>query len=115
MTFTEHLEELRQRIFICLFAVGVTSFICWFVSPRILSLLMRPGDVVSFQTISPTEMFFSRLKVAVVSGIFFSTPLLFYQAWLFVSPALRKIEKKVVFYIVVFSSFFLLQELYSVL
>ena len=42
-----------------------------------------------------TDAFFIKLKVAAIAGIFVASPVIFYQAWRFVSPGLYSREKRV--------------------
>ena len=52
------------------------------------------------------EAFFTKLKVSFISGVFAASPVLFYQAWQFVSPGLHGHEKVYVVPFVVFATFF---------
>ena len=49
-------------------------------------------------------MFLTYLKIAFITGIILSSPLIFYQTWIFVAPGLYKHEKKYVIPFVVFST-----------
>ncbi len=102
MTFLDHLEELRKRIFYSLIALGVTAVVGFFFSPRVLNLLTRLVPNLVF--LAPAEAFVVQLKVALVTGIFLAAPVLFYQFWRFVRPALRKHEAKYLAVAVVVSS-----------
>jgi sec-independent protein translocase protein TatC len=100
-TFIEHLEELRKRLIISLVAVGIGFFICYIFSQEIFRLLMMPlqkalppGATMIFTT--PAEAFFTYMKVALLAGIFAASPIVIYQIWLFVAPALYSHEKKYV-------------------
>lgn len=100
-TFIEHLAELRKRLIISLVAVGVGFIICYIFSKEIFALLMRPlqqalppGATMIFTT--PAEGFFTLLKVALLAGLFFASPIVLYQIWLFVAPALYTHEKRYV-------------------
>ena len=55
---------------------------------------LRPEQSLIIGT-GVTEAFFTKLKVAVIAGIFLSSPILFYQAWRFVAPGLYEREKRV--------------------
>ncbi len=110
MTFIEHLEELRHRIFIC---VG-TLFACFIflysvANEQIRHYFMLPMQETiegkgTFQFTSPAEGFLFDLKLALVVAIFVASPMLFYQFWAFVAPALYKKEKKYVIPFLVFST-----------
>jgi len=102
VTFLDHLEELRKRIFYSLIALGVAAVVGFFFSQRVLDLLTRP--VPSLVFIAPAEAFIVQLKVALVTGLFIASPVIFYQFWRFVRPALLKHEVKYTAAAVVVSS-----------
>jgi sec-independent protein translocase protein TatC len=102
MTFLDHLEELRKRIFYSLIALCVAAVVGFFFSQRVTDLLTRP--VPSLVFLAPAEAFVVQLKVALVTGIFLAAPVLFYQFWRFVRPALQKHEAKYIAVAVVVSS-----------
>src|SRR5262245_60769727 len=96
MSFLEHLEELRTRIFHVLVAVGVGMGICWwyhqalfgFMERPILEVLRRSGlpDKLVYST--PVEPFNLYLKISALGGLFLTSPYVLYQVWLFISPGL---------------------------
>jgi sec-independent protein translocase protein TatC len=102
LTFLDHLEELRKRIFYSLIALCVTAVVGFFFSQRVLDMLTRP--VPSLVFLAPAEAFVVQLKVALVTGLFLAAPVIFYQFWRFVRPALQKHEVKYIASAVVVSS-----------
>jgi sec-independent protein translocase protein TatC len=111
MSFFQHLGELRKRIlislgFILVFFVVSWSFVdrvyYWFSLP-VLKLLPE-GHKLAYTSL--TEPFMMYIKLSFISAIFISSPFIFYQLWLFISPALFKQEKKYVFPFVFFTTFF---------
>ena len=108
-TFIEHLEELRKRLIISLIAVGIGFGISYIFSKEIFQLLMIPlikvlpaGASMIFTSLP--EAFFTYLKVALLAGLFVASPVVLYQIWLFVAPALYSKEKKYVIPFVIFST-----------
>lgn len=108
-TFIEHLEELRKRLIIALIAVGIGFGICYIFAKEIFQLLMIPlikalpaGASMIFTSLP--EAFFTYLKVALLAGIFVASPVVLYQIWLFVAPALYSHEKKYAIPFVIFST-----------
>jgi sec-independent protein translocase protein TatC len=102
MTFLDHLEELRKRILYSLIALGLAAVVGFFFSQRVLDLITRP--VPSLVFLAPAEAFVVQLKVALVTGLFLAAPVIFYQFWRFVRPALQKHEVKYIASAVVVSS-----------
>jgi sec-independent protein translocase protein TatC len=108
-TFIEHLEELRKRLIISLIAVVIGFVICYIFSKEIFQLLMIPlqkalPPEASMIFTSLPEAFFTYLKVAVLAGIFLASPVVLYQIWLFVAPALYSHEKRYVIPFVILST-----------
>ena len=99
--FLGHLEELRKRLIVCAIVVGIGFVISYFFSEKIFQLLIEPlravlpeGDHLIFTSLP--EMFFTYLKVALVTGVLLAAPFLFYELWMFVAPGLYRNEKKLV-------------------
>jgi sec-independent protein translocase protein TatC len=117
MTFTEHLEELRWCLLKSLGAVVVAAGLCYFFSDAIFAFVvaplrqnLRPGQNLIGTGV--TEAFFIEIKVALAAGIVFSSPVLFYQIWRFVSPGLSGSEKKLVLPFVLCATLFFLSGAY---
>ena len=91
MPLTEHLEELRWRILKALGSLVLFALLSFPLTPSLLDLLARPVGQLYF--FAPTEAFFIRIKLAFVMGLVISAPLILYEIWAFVLPALTKREK----------------------
>ena len=89
MTFTEHLEELRNRLFKSLAALllGLAASYCFIDS--IVAFVTAPAGKLYYMR--PAEAFFIYLKVGIVSGALLASPLIFYQLWAFIMPAFSMI------------------------
>jgi sec-independent protein translocase protein TatC len=96
MSFMEHLGELRTRIMWSLVAAAVGIVIALFITDPVMRFISRP--LVSMKTdlvfTSPTEAFWTWMKVAMMLGIFISMPGILVQVWKFVAPGLHAHEKK---------------------
>lgn len=92
---TEHLEELRRKIFISLASVVACSLIGYLFSEQILQFMsasvVQKGVRLYF--FAPTEAFMARVKVSIVVGITLASPFLFKQVWDFIAPGLRRNER----------------------
>lgn len=103
MPFLDHLEELRWRILWSLLAV-VTGAVVGFVlvvNFGVLDLLIDPyyevmGDEVRLVFLSPTEPFFLLLRIGILVGVVLASPIIIYQIWAFLSPALDRHEKRAI-------------------
>ena len=102
MPFLDHLEELRWRILWSLLAIVVGTAIGWWLLGRvdIVEVLKRPiapflpGGRLVFT--SPAEPFMLTLKVAFALGCLLASPVVIYQIWAFLSPALYEREKRLI-------------------
>jgi len=113
MSFTEHLEELRRRLIICLVAVGIGFILSSSFAERLFALLMRPliqvmpaGDKLVFTALP--EAFFTYFKLALIAGVAFASPVIIYQAWRFIAPGLYERERRALLPIVLLSTVFFL-------
>jgi sec-independent protein translocase protein TatC len=111
MPLTAHLEELRTRLIRALLAAAAGGAVCWFVIEHIVAFLLaplarlRPGEPLIIGT-GVTEAFFTKLKVALIAGVFLASPIIFFQAWRFVAPGLYNREKRVALPFSAAASFF---------
>jgi len=101
LPLTEHLAELRKRIFRVLLAWVVGAAAAWNFSEQIFGLLLQPavealGHDATLQAIAPTEIFFTYLKCALLAGFVFALPVIFWQIWAFVSPGLYDRERNAI-------------------
>jgi sec-independent protein translocase protein TatC len=102
MPFLDHLEELRWRLIWSLIAVTVCAVAGWFLVTRldVLGLLVEPIKPFLHGTrlkyLSPTEPFFITLKLAVSVGLVLASPIVIYQVWAFLAPALLPSERRVI-------------------
>jgi sec-independent protein translocase protein TatC len=109
--FTDHLEELRDRIIKSFIAVAVGFAVCYGFKEKLFEIITRPlmsvmdkGDQLIFTGLP--EAFFTYLKVAFLAGLILAGPVIIYQFWMFVAPGLYKKERRIMIPIVVLSTFF---------
>ena len=98
MPLTEHLRELRTRIIKSIIAVLVGAGFSFYFSNTIFEFLKRPVSKsypqVELITLSPTEPLFILIKITFIVGLIIASPVVLYQIWRFVEPALYPHEKK---------------------
>jgi sec-independent protein translocase protein TatC len=97
LTLVEHLDELRTRLIVCIAVLAVACGLCFWQNHLLLDLLNRPlpphKEPITF---SPAEPFLTTFKVSMYAGILLALPILLYQAYAFVLPALSPVEKRVI-------------------
>jgi sec-independent protein translocase protein TatC len=106
MPFLDHLEELRWRIVWSLGAMvlGLIAGFTLVVKYELIRILQQPiapylpGKLVYT---SPADPFSITLNAAIIIGIIIASPVIIYQVWAFLSPALHRHEKKVVIPVIV--------------
>ncbi|MGE5552848.1 MAG: twin-arginine translocase subunit TatC [Betaproteobacteria bacterium] len=86
MTIVEHLEELRRRLIVSLFALAGGAIFGWFQSRKVIHHLAR--QVGHFVFFHPTEAFFAHLDVALGVGLVVASPIVLGELWLFIVPGL---------------------------
>jgi sec-independent protein translocase protein TatC len=98
MSFLEHLDELRSRLFKAVLAYVIVFIACWNFSSTILEFLLRPirkhlfegGEIIFIHL---TEPFAVYMKAAAVAALFVAAPYILYQLWSFVAPGLYRNER----------------------
>ncbi|MDP3177410.1 MAG: twin-arginine translocase subunit TatC [Spirochaetaceae bacterium] len=93
-TFTEHLSELRKRLILAMAAIVAASLGVFGMAGRIAEFVMRPASGLDFVYLSPPELFMSYVKLSLIAGTAAASPIVLYQVWAFVKPALSKRERR---------------------
>ena len=112
MSFWEHLDELRKRIFHSIIIITIGFLISFRYSEKIYIFMAKPvlkylkGGSLAYTSL--TEPFMMYMKLAFFASIFLTSPLLFYEFWKFISPALKKKEKRLAIPFILFSTAFFL-------
>ncbi len=101
LTLIEHLDELRGRLIKSVIALAVAVGVAFVFTPTIFKLLLGPAPESirnsGLVTFAPAEAFLTFFQVALMTGIGFSSPVIFYQIFAFVVPALTRKERRLVF------------------
>lgn len=111
MTFLEHLEDLRKRLFNSFLALIIGFVPGWIFAKDLYAVLARPvtkylpeGTKLAFTTLTAPFMLY--MKVAALASLFLMSPFVFLQLWYFVAPGLYQREKKYVIPFVLMTTFF---------
>lgn len=108
MSLLDHLRELRRRVIVVILIVSAGAVIGYLGYDWILGFLKHPYCHVSYhhrfearnqQDCSlvfrnPLDGFTTRLKVSVIAGAILTAPFWLYQLWAFVTPGLRRNERR---------------------
>jgi sec-independent protein translocase protein TatC len=101
MTLVEHLDELRNRIIVSAAVLVVACGLCFWQNQLLLEIANKPlpadinGRPLKPITFGVAEPFMSTLKISIYAGIVIALPVLLYQVYAFLLPALKPTEKRV--------------------
>ena len=96
LPFSEHIEELRQRIFFVFWIILLLTCAAFIEVKSLVKILELPVSNVKFFQISPGEYFISTIKISFYTGLLFSSPFIVSQLILFLLPGLTKKETKII-------------------
>ncbi len=98
MSVIEHLTELRKRLIVALAALVIGVILAFVFQETVFEIVKQPlnrapveADLV---TLSPSEPFMTAFKTSIVAGFLLSLPILAWQFWAFLMPALYEKERK---------------------
>jgi sec-independent protein translocase protein TatC len=112
MPLLEHLKELRGRLIRCVIAIGLGFAVAYFGADWLFAALTWPlhaaahGRNVLLIGTGVGEAFFTKIKVALIAGLFIASPAVFYEIWKFVAPGLYEAERRMAMPFVIFASLF---------
>jgi sec-independent protein translocase protein TatC len=107
MSFLDHLEEMRWRLIYAIIGVVIGTIAAWiFIDQLVNFILLKPARDAhaNLQNLKPFGQLFLYVQVAIIAGVVVSIPNIFYQFWKFITPALKRGEKKYILSIVLFST-----------
>lgn len=96
-----HLIELRKRLLYCIIAVlAIFMALIYFandiyhmVAAPLISQMPAGASMIATDVASP---FFTPIKLTIIVSIFLAVPVILYQVWAFVAPALYRHERRLV-------------------
>jgi sec-independent protein translocase protein TatC len=105
MTFWDHIEELRKRLFIALLALGAATAVSFTFAEKIIILLAKPvGSIANLQSIEVTENIAVVMQVSLLCGVMIAMPVILYELLAFIVPGLKSSEKKWVYLAIFFGT-----------
>jgi sec-independent protein translocase protein TatC len=97
-TLVEHLGELRTRILISFASLAVGFVPAYVFHERLIDRLKSPlPDDEELVTLGVTEPFFTSIKVSFVAAVAVALPVLLWQLWSFLAPAVEEHTQRIVF------------------
>jgi sec-independent protein translocase protein TatC len=98
MPFTEHLRELRTRLFICVGTVfGIAVLALWPAQQLIPIITRTYFHGMKLNAFGPADAVWAIFKFAIYIAIVIGLPVLLYQTWMFVVPAIHPKTRKAVY------------------
>ncbi len=105
-TLVEHLGELRARLIVSLLALAAGFAVAYGFHGRILHWLNKPlpPDLRRPVTFSPIEPFTTSIWVSLWAGLLLALPIVFWQLWAFLAPAIEEHRQRSIAVLVVFAT-----------
>jgi len=111
MSLIDHLQELRTRLIRAFIAIGVGFILAYLIADPLFHMLTYPirevsgGKVLLIGT-GVGEAFYTKIKVALIAGLFIASPAVFFEIWKFIAPGLYETERKMARPFVFFATIF---------
>lgn len=99
MTLVEHLSELRTRILLALGSVIVAAVFTLYHAGTLTRMILATAPRVKFIALTPMEVFFTELKIGLISALIIAVPVITWQIWAFIRPGLKAGEARIVFWL----------------
>ncbi len=96
LSLIEHLEELRRRLVVAAIAIGITTVGAFVFAEPIVRFLLVPSGIGKCLALSPTENFTTFMRVSLFAGIALAMPVILYEIYAYVDPALMPGERRFV-------------------
>jgi sec-independent protein translocase protein TatC len=101
MTFFEHLVELRKRLINSLIAIGIGAFVGVYIAKYVIRFVTQPMLSALKASDLPQHLIYTHpaggfnllITLGIYIGVVLASPVVLYQIWLFVAPALYKHER----------------------
>ena len=100
----EHLNELRSRIFKVAIAFTAAAIVAWFFRERIYEWLLDPSGLEDLKFTSITTPIITDIKLTLYAAFLLTLPVLIYQAWAFVAPAVGEVGRMFTYTLITLSS-----------
>lgn len=114
MSIWAHLDELRGRLIVCVAVLGVAAAVGLVECQEIVAWLRGPLEAAQAATAvplklvatSPIEVFAVAFKASILVGLGAAVPVILFEVFRFVDPALRTSERRAVYPVLAAGSLF---------
>jgi sec-independent protein translocase protein TatC len=104
MTIIEHLEEFRSRLFKIAIAFVIASVVTWIFKARIFDALLEPAGLKELNFMGPAQGLITDVKLALFSAFLLTIPVILYQMWMFIAPAVGDVGRLFTYILVILAS-----------
>lgn len=102
MSLSGHLRELRKRLFWSALFIIAGTIIGWFIFDPVFELLQKPilevaknrNQIAAVNFGGVTSSFDMRLQVSIFLGVVMTSPIWLWNLWAFITPGLKKRERR---------------------
>jgi sec-independent protein translocase protein TatC len=104
MTLIEHLEEFRSRILKVGVVFVVLTVVAWFFRAQIYEWLLEPSGLKDLKFTAVASPLITDLKLTMYAAFLLTLPVIIYQAWAFVAPAVGDVGRAFTYVLIALSS-----------
>lgn len=104
MTFWDHLDELRSRLWRILAMVVIVMVLCFFFKEQLFAIVLGPKpEYLQLINVELTQQFLIHMRVALWAGLIIASPYIIYEVFAFIAPGLYENERRITICAVVIS------------
>src|SRR5919202_3950548 len=104
MTLIEHLQELRSRILKVGMAFVAAAIVAWFFRVEFYDWLLAPSGLKNLKFTPVAAPIVTDIKLTLYAAFLLTLPVLIYQAWAFVAPAVGEVGRVFTYILIALSS-----------
>jgi sec-independent protein translocase protein TatC len=101
MPFTEHLRELRHRLIVCVGTVLSIAVLAIWPAQQLIPMITRTYfHGMQLNAFGPADAVWAIFKFAIYIAVILGLPVILFQTWMFVVPAVNPKTRKMVYWYV---------------
>lgn len=95
MSLIGHLDEFRSRFLVSLVTIVVITLVSFFFSDQLLYIINKPylATGLKLNVFNLIDGFLLRLKSAFIAGILLGFPIIIYELWKYIVPAIERKDR----------------------